>query len=100
MMTVSASVNLYEILNKIEMRDLSVDDLVITCAPLDDVCDGTCKHLETLRHLKSNHVGSVLANMMYRLVDFKRVVDRQLLDRLVQQWICKDFSWNLIRELS
>jgi len=57
-----------------QMRNVSVDIPAITCAPLDDVCDGTRKHLETLRHLKSDHVGSVLANMVYRLVDLKRVV--------------------------
>lgn len=71
MMTVSASVNLYGVWDE----DLvSVDISAITCAPLNDVCDGARKHLETLRHLKSDHVGSVLANMVYRLVDFKRIV--------------------------
>lgn len=85
---------------QIEMRNGSANNPVITCAPLDDICDGTCKHLETLRHLKSNHVGSILANMMYRLVDFKRVVGGQLLDCLVKERICEDFFWNLVRELS
>lgn len=82
------------------MRNVSVDNPVITCAPLDDVCDGTREHLETLRHLKGDHPGSVLANMVYRLVDFKRVVGGQLLDGSVEEGIGEDFFWNLIRELS
>lgn len=82
------------------MRNVSVDNTVITRAPLDDICDGTRKHLETLRHLKSNHVSSILANMVDRLVDFKRVVGGQLPDCLVKERICEDFFWNLIRELS
>lgn len=73
---------------------------MITCAPLDDVCDCTRKHLETFWHLKSDHVGSILANMVYSLVDFKRVVGWQLLDGLVEEGICEDFFWNLIHELS
>ena len=82
------------------MRNVSVDNPVITCAPLDDVCDGTREHLETLRHLKGNHVGVVLANMMYRLVDLKRVVGGQLLDGLVEEGIREDIFWNLVCELS
>lgn len=82
------------------MRNVSVDGSVITCAPLDDVCDGACKHLETLWHLESDHVGSILANMVYRLVYFKGVVGGQLRDGLVEKWICEDLFRDLIHELS
>lgn len=79
-MTVSASVNLCGV----EMRSVSMDNAVINCAPLDDVCDSTRKHLEALGHLKSDHRGSISANMVYGLVDFERVVGGQLPDCLVE----------------
>ena len=95
-MTVSASVNL----RGAQMRNVSVENPVITCAPRDDVYDSTRKHLETLWHLESDHFSSILPNMVYRLVDLKRVVGGQLVDRLIEERICEDFLWNLVRELS
>jgi hypothetical protein len=43
-------------------------------APLNDICDGTCKHLQTLGHLQGNHSGIILSNMMDGLVDLKRII--------------------------
>lgn len=53
------------------MSNILVDNPAVASAPLDDVCNSTRKHLETLGHLESDHFSSVLADMMYRLVDLE-----------------------------
>lgn len=71
MITVSARVNLN--IQRIRQEDWYVWSFP-SYAPLDDICDRTCEHLQTLRHLQGHHGSIVLSNMMYRLVYFERII--------------------------
>jgi len=44
--------------------------------PLNDVGYGTCKHLQTFRHLKCNHRSIVLSYVMNGFVNLKRIIGR------------------------
>lgn len=66
------------------------------CVPLDDIRDGASKHLQALRHLESDHRRVVLSHMMDGLVDFERVIWRNLFDSSVQLGIVEDLRRYLV----
>jgi len=74
-MTVRAFVNLEEYSSVFAM-DKELGQL----PPLNDVGNGTCKHLQTFRHLKRNHRSIVLSYVVDSFMDLKRVIGRQMTD--------------------
>ena len=62
----------------------------IQCAPLDDICDSASKHLESLRHLESDHGCVILSYMMYGFVNLKRIIWRDLLNSSIKLDVVED----------
>ena len=67
-----------------------------TCAPLDDVCYRTGKHLEPFRHLQCNHRSPILSDVVDGFMDLEGVVGGKLFDSSVDLFVLKYFWWYLI----
>lgn len=87
--TVRASVNL-------ESFRFSNLGLANGYSPLDDVRNGTGKHLEAFGHLQGNHLGVILSDMVDSFVYLKGIIRGQLFNGIVELYIGEDILRDLV----